>query len=215
MTLDAKSADVQKRGDRTRQWSEELAQTILLPTQTWQEPRYNAGRYAKSGLWLGGIAGCTSLVLNVIGSTLWPAMSGELQHPLRIIQVYLTFPLGESALQLNSGVLLSLGCLLYLGTGMLYGMLFELAISYFLPRAGVGMRLVSCSILAILIWSLNFFGLLIWVQPLLFGGRWIIDLIPWWVAALTHLVFGWTMALIYPLGTYQSEKSIADAHEVS
>ena len=182
MTLDAKLADTQSPGDHTQQWSEELAQTVLLPTQTWQEPQYNARRYAKSGLWLGGIAGCTSLVLNIVGSTRWPAMSGELQHPLRIIQVYLTFPLGESALQLNSGVLLSLGCLLYLATGMLYGMLFELAISYFLPRAGVGMRLVFCSLLAILIWTLNFYGLLIWLQPLLFGGRWIIDFIPWWVA---------------------------------
>ena len=35
-----------------------------------------------------------------------------------------------------------------------------------------------------------------------FGGRWIVDLIPWWVAALTHLVFGWTMLLVQPLGVF-------------
>ena len=64
-------------------------------------PGYRAARYIWAGLFLGGIAGCTSLLFNVIGSVLWPAISGEAQHPLRIIQVYLTFPLGETALQLG------------------------------------------------------------------------------------------------------------------
>ena len=41
-----------------------------------------------------------------------------------------------------------------------------------------------------------------WLQPLLFHGDWIVTMIPPWVAALTHLVFAWTMALVYPLGTY-------------
>ena len=91
---------------------------------------------------------------------------------------------------------------MYLATGMLYGMLFVVVLSYFLPNAGVGGRLAACSILAIAVWGLNFYGLLAWLQPLLLGGRWIIDLVPWWVAALTHLVFGWTIALVYPLASY-------------
>jgi hypothetical protein len=106
--------------------------------------------------------------------------------------------LGQRALQLEGGAVLMSGCLLYLGTGMLYGMLFELASSYFLPRAGVGARLVFYSILALAVWFVNFYGVLTWLQPLLLGGRWIVDLIPWWVGAATHLVFGWTMALVYP-----------------
>jgi hypothetical protein len=185
---------------------------IILPASlpTWQEPGYKVFHYAMAGLWLGSLAACTSLVVNVIGSALWPSISGEAQHPLRIIQVYLTFPLGESALQLNSGVALALGCLLFLGTGMLYGMLFELVISYFIPHAGIRARLVFCSILALAVWMLNFYGVLIWLQPLLFGGRWIVDLVPWWVGAITHLVFGWTMALVYPLGVYEPIKPTAE-----
>jgi hypothetical protein len=145
--------------------------------------------------------------MNVIGSVLWPAISGIDQHPLRLIQVYLTFPLGESALKLQSGGVLAFGCLLYIGTGMLYGMLFETAIAYFVPRAGMPARLVFCSILALFVWLLNFYGLMPWVQPLVSGGRWVVELIPWWVAALTHLAFGWTMALIYPLGVPARETS--------
>jgi hypothetical protein len=183
----------------TRSWDEELAASIAIPPQTWQDARYDAVQIAKVGLLVGGLGGCTSLLLNVIGSVFWPAVSGAAQHPLRLIQIYLTFPLGESALSLDGGVALALGCLLYLITGMLYGMLFVMAVSYVLPNAGVGARLVACSILAIAVWAVNFYILLGWIQPLLFGGRWIVELVPWWVAALTHLVFGWTVALLVPI----------------
>lgn len=193
----------QKPASRAQPWEKDVADTMLpAPLRPWKEPGYNAARYAVVGLMLGGIAGCTSLIVNVIGSALWPAISGEAQHPLRIIQVYLTFPLGESALQLNSGAVLALGCLLYLGTGMMYGMLFELVISYFLPFAGTGARLATCALLSVIVWAVNYYGVLLWLQPLLFGGSWIVDLIPSWVAVLTHLVFGLTMALLYPLGQY-------------
>jgi len=56
---------------------------------------------------------------------------------------------------------------------------------------------VACTFLALCLWAINFYAVLCWLQPLLFGGRWIIDLIPWWVAAATHVVFGWTIALLY------------------
>ena len=59
------------------------------------------------------------------------------------------------------------------------------------------------SLLSLAVWLVNFYGILYWLQPLLFGGRWIVDLIPWWVAAPTHLVFGWTMVVLYPLGRYR------------
>ena len=157
------------------------------------------------------LAGCVSLLLNVIGSVLWPAISGTTQHPLRLIQVYMTFPLGESALELDSGMLLALGCLMYLATGMLYGMLFVVVLSYVIPNAGVWGRLAACSVLAIAVWGVNFYGLLAWLEPLLFGGSWIIDLVPWWVAALTHLAFGWTIALVYPLASYNTSEALEAA----
>ena len=192
--------------DPSRQLAEDIAH-MIPPAAIVFNPGYHAARSIRAGLFLGGIAGCTSLLFNVIGSVLWPSISGQTQHPLRIIQVYLTFPMGETALQLDSGVLLALGCLLYLATGMLYGMLFEWALSYLIPNAGLLGRIVFCSILGLFIWGVNFYAILIWLQPLLFEHRWIIDLIPWWVAALTHLVFGWTMALVFPLGRPATENS--------
>jgi hypothetical protein len=201
MNLQTKPVNADTRASPARPWNDELADAIVIPPQPWQDPGYSASHYAKVGLLLGGLGGCTSLVANVIGSVLWPAVSGQAQHPLRLIQVYLTFPLGESAMTLDSGILLALGSVMYLTIGMLYGMLIVLAMSYFVPNADVWARLLAGSILALFVWLINFYLLLSWLQPLLLGGRWIAELIPWWVGALTHLVFGWTVALLYPVGT--------------
>jgi hypothetical protein len=198
MNAEPKSVAAQPSAEAARQWDDELADAIETPPPSWHEPGYNAFRFARSGLLLGAIAGCTSLIVNVIGSVLWPAISGQEQHPLRLIQVYLTFPFGQSALQLDSGLLLASGCILYLVTGMVYGVLFVLAISYFVPHAGLLARLVACCILALLVWTVNFYFVLTWLQPVVFGGAWIAQLVPWWVAAITHLVFGATISAIYP-----------------
>jgi hypothetical protein len=209
MFIDVTPDKTESSPDPNQDWDDQLAE-MLPPIQLRPlTPGYDFSYYAAAGLLQGALAGCTSLLVNVIGSVLWPAISGSAQHPLRLIQVYLTFPLGESALELSGGTLLALGCLMYLATGMLYGMLFVVVLSYFLPNAGLRARLVSCSILAIAVWLLNFYGVLAWLQPLLLGGRWIVELVPWWVAALTHLLFGWTIALVYPLGT--RAESIAES----
>jgi hypothetical protein len=175
----------------------ELPPVELQPLQ----PGFDMGSHAAAGLLQGALAGCTSLLANVIGSVVWPTASGAVQHPLHLIQVYLTFPLGAKALALEGGALLGLGALLYLATGMLYGMLFVLLLSYFLPQAKLPARLIACSLLALAVWIVNLYGVLAWLQPALVGGRWIVELVPWWVAAATHLLFGWTIAVIYPLGT--------------
>jgi hypothetical protein len=215
MNVKIKSEEARSLHVRDPEWNETLTEAMQAPLPTWQETNFSVLRYAKGGLLPGALAGCISLLMNVIGSVLWPAISGIDQHPLRLIQVYLTFPLGESALKLESGGVLALGCLLYIGTGMLYGMLFEMAIAYFVPRAGMPARLVFCSVLALLIYVLNFYCLLAWIQPSISGGRWVVELIPWWVAALTHLAFGWTMALLYPLGVSARETSTTSEQPIA
>ena len=58
-------------------------------------------------------------------------------------------------------------------------------------------------IFALALWVINFYLLLAWLQPALIPGRHhIVTEIPWWVAAATHLVFGWTMLLVQPLGKF-------------
>lgn len=186
-------------------WDQLPEQIIAPQLRPWAESGFTPWRHILRGAILGGIAGCTSLMMNIIGSISWTTGSGANQHPLHIVQVYLTFPLGEPALRLDGGLTLALGCVLYMVTGMLYGVLFEFLVSFFLPRAGWTARLVAFSLLGLALWAFNFYVLLSWLQPALFGGQWILELIPWWVAAATHLVFGLTMALIYTPDTDRAQ----------
>jgi hypothetical protein len=165
----------------------------------WQATGYYTAYYATTGFILGGVAAMSSLLLNIVGAMLFG------KQPLELIRVYLTFPMGEQALDFNAvdnGLILSIGCCLYIATGMLYGMLFQIVLTRFTADSSLAGRFVVVSLLAIAVWVVNFYGVLSWLQPLLFGGRWIVEQIPWWVAAITHLVFGWTMLLVYPLGRY-------------
>jgi hypothetical protein len=204
---EARLKELAKLHARARQLEVELAE---LPSATWPPKQYYAAYYATTGFLLGFYGAATSLIFNIIGSLLVPAFGGTPQNPLRLIQVYLTFPLGAKALELDSGLALAIGCCLYLGTGMVYGVFFQLALSWGAPQATLGRRIVLASILAVLVWLVNFYGILSWLQPLLFGGNWILELVPWWVALLTHLVYGWTMALVYPLGLFIPYRPVSE-----
>jgi hypothetical protein len=166
----------------------------------WARHGYYLTYYATAGFFLGMVAALVSLMFNIIGAS----VAGK--DPLQIIRVYLTFGLGAKALDpaFENGLALAMGCVLYIATGMLLGIIFHVVLSRYASKAGLAGRLVWASGVAVIIWLVNFYGLISWIQPLLFGGNWIVDNahLPWWVALATHLVFGWTMALMYPWGEF-------------
>ena len=189
---------------RTRQLESEIAAEELALRQ--QVSRDYPAYLATGGFLLGIFGAMASLIFNVIGSL----VAGK--PPLELIRVYLSFPLGGAGLSayrrwgahayaVSDSLIIALGCCLYLGTGMLLGVPVTLALRTFAPRRSMVTRLVVGGLAALVIWGVNFYGILWWLQPLLFGGRWIVDgsRLPWWVAAATHVVFGWTIALLYPL----------------
>lgn len=177
----------------------------------WRATGYYGAYYATAGFLLGSLGAIVSLLVNMIGAPL----AGK--SPLELIRVYLTFPLGGKALELTHGqtayavndrVILAFGCCLYLGTGMLLGIPIYMALARFAADGGIVKRLIVASIVSLLIWAIIFYGILSWLQPLLVEGdpgNWITNpaYLPWWVAAATHLIFGWTIALLYPLGQYR------------
>ncbi|MFM8413245.1 MAG: hypothetical protein ACKOCX_00815 [Planctomycetota bacterium] len=167
----------------------------------WARRGYYLTYYATAGFFLGMVGALASLVFNIAGATI----AGK--DPLQLIRVYLTFGLGEKALDpaFDNGLALAMGCVLYIATGMLLGIIFQVVLSRYAARAGLAGRLAWATALAVAVWLVNFYGLISWLQPLLFGGNWIVDNreLPWWVALATHLVFGWTMAVIYPWGEFR------------
>ena len=51
-------------------------------------------------------------------------------------------------------------------------------------------------------WVVNFYGILIWLQPRLVGQAYVLELMPAWVAALTHVIYGVTLGVLQPLGRF-------------
>ncbi|MEM7354689.1 MAG: hypothetical protein AAF657_28025 [Acidobacteriota bacterium] len=146
------------------------------------------------GTMFGTLGAVVSLLANVLGAPLFG------RHPLELIRVYLTFPMGERALTLDDGTLLLIGCVLYLVTGALYGILIHFVLEVFFPGASRRRIWQVAAAIGLALWVVNFYLILSWLQPLLLGGNWIVRLVPPWVGALTHLAFAGTVAVAETLG---------------
>jgi hypothetical protein len=193
---------VRLRAEAARLQAEIEADAFGRAAGEWARRGYYLTYYATTGFFLGMVAALVSLVFNIAGASI----AGE--DPLQLIRVYLTFGMGGRALDpaFDNGLALAMGCVLYIATGMLLGIVFQVVLSRWAAGSSLPGRLAWASGIAVAIWLVNFYGLLSWLQPLLFGGNWITSTdpvyLPWWVALATHLVFGWTMAVIYPWGEF-------------
>jgi len=176
----------------------ELQQEVdaLADHQVWTPPRYYVAYELMGGMVLGLIGAAASLLFNIIGSL----MTGR--HPLELIRVYLTFPMGEEALTLESDFTLAAAVCLYLLTGMVGGIPIHMILSRFFRDSSAGVRFAATTVMGLGVWLINFYGVLFWVQPALIGGNWIVERIPEWVAAATHLVFAWTMLAVHRFGQF-------------
>jgi hypothetical protein len=168
-------------------------------TDGWPPKGYYLLWHVVVGMTLGGIGALVSLAANMIGAPLF----GE--PALKLIRVYLTFPMGEQALQAEQGAVLFIGCMLYLATGALYGIGFHLVMSLFFNDASRMKKFVVATILGLSLWVVNFYLILSWLQPLLLGDNWIVRLVPVWVGALTHLAFAWTMLVGEFWGKFEAD----------
>jgi hypothetical protein len=191
-----RAGEVAELAELEQRVAELKAKLESTPRTWWPEPYY-ATYHVVVGSVLGLLAAGASLLFNVVGSL----MVG--QHPLQIVRVYLTFPLGERALRSEDGLALSTGVLLYLATGMCFGALLHGIGQRWFPRASLSRRLVLATVAGLALWLVNFYGLLLWLQPLVLGGSWIVDGVPPAVGAATHLVFAWALTLLAFLGRFE------------
>ena len=200
MDLESRKAELAELKRRVAELEAQIAAETRYPP--FRPTSYYTAYYATTGFMLGIFGAMTSLLLNVVGA----ALTGK--HPLELIRTYLTFPLGDQALDLppeQSALMLAIGVCLYLGTGMVLGIPVYLAITRWGGDKSIVGKLVIATGVSLAIWVINFYGILAWLQPAVIDmspENLIVHRVPWWVAAATHVVFGWTMVLVYPLGDY-------------
>ncbi len=191
--------------DRLAELQGEAAEILRLmeqsknkPKPEWPPKSFYWGYHVLTGLLLGSFGAFISLALNMIGS----AILGL--DTLHLIRIYLTFPMGDAAFQADSSLTLLFGVTLYIATGAVYGIIFEAIMWKYFSTSPKRKRFLVATALGLGIWIVNFYCILSWLQPMLFGGTWIISMIPAWVAGVTHLAFAWTMLLIGEFGHFEA-----------
>jgi len=207
MDTSQKLAELQKLRAQAVRLETEIAAEIGGKAD-WPPKSYYTTYHVLAGMVLGFIGAATSLLFNIVGAAMLD------KHPLQLIRVYLTFPLGERALELEGGFALAAGCCLYLGTGMFGGIPFHLVLSRFFDDASTARRFAVATVLALGVWVINYYAILSWAQPLMIGGSWILEQIPIWVAVCTHLVFGWTLLLVDQWGRFTPPAPLSKEREL-
>ena len=90
-----------------------------------------------------------------------------------------------------------------ISTGVLFGTIFAFGARKFC--SGLERYILAGTGYGIAIWLLNFYGILSWLQPLLYGRAFILEEIPIAVAVLTHICYGLTVAFV----TYVLQRDVS------
>ena len=123
------------------------------------------------------------------------------QNPLLFLRVYGTVFLGPRALTTEYLNFFMLVAVVHFSVGASAGAVFQVFISRFVPDRP-GLQIVLGGVYGLLMWVVNFYVVIAWLQPRLFGEALVLKLMPVWIAALTHLIYGLTLGVLQPLARF-------------
>lgn len=169
---------------------------IAPPSPGWPPAGFYLTYYVISGLLLGILGSLTSFAFHILGSLLVN------QDPLLFLRVYGTVFLGQRALTTDDLNFFMLVAVVHFSIGAVAGAIFNVALNRMAPMRP-GMQIVSGGFYGLLMWIVNFYGVLVWLQPRLVGRAYVLELMPVWVAALTHVIYGVTLGALQPLGRFR------------
>ncbi len=199
MAADLHQKEIRREIEGHRQAIAELeAKLSALPGEQrgWPPPGFYMTFYVVAGLTLGTIAAIASFIFNVFGSLI------VAQDPMKILRVYGTFFIGQDALTTDNLNFLMLVLLTHMIVGALGGAVFHVIINRNFADQSRRQKLLYAALFGCAIWLINFYGIISWLQPLLVGQAYILRLMPFWVAALTHIFYGLALGLLQPLGRF-------------
>lgn len=165
------------------------------PAHTWPPAGFYLTFYVVSGLIIGILGSLTSFLFNVAGSLLIK------QDPLLFLRVYGTVFLGAKALNTDDLNFFMLVAVVHFSVGASAGAVYHVLVNWLVPDRPV-LHIVLGASYGLLMWVVNFYLVIAWLQPAVFGEMLVLKLMPMWVAASTHLIYGLTLGLLQPLGRF-------------
>jgi hypothetical protein len=186
--------------ERQRAELAELERRLLLTEPepaplNWPPTGFYLTYYVVAGTLLGILGSLTSFAFHVVGSLLVD------QDPLYVLRVYGTVFLGAQALHTTDLNFFMLVAVVHFSVGAVAGAVFHVLVNRFPPK-NVPTVVALGGAYGLAMWIVNFYFVLVWLQPRLVGTAWVLQLMPTWVAALTHLIYGLTLGVLQPLGRF-------------
>jgi hypothetical protein len=190
------SEDIAREIERHRAAIAELeAQLRQHSAPSWPPAGFYLTFYIVAGTMIGILGSLTSFLFHIVGSLMVK------QDPLLFLRVYGTVFLGPDALTTDDLSFFMLVAIVHFSVGACAGAVFHVVVNRFFPDR-TGLQVVLGAAYGLLMWIANFYLILWWLQPLLVGDMYVLKLMPAWVAALTHLIYGVTIGLLAPLGRF-------------
>jgi hypothetical protein len=170
---------------------------------SWPPPGFYLTYYVVAGTILGILGSLVSFICNVLGSLLVN------QDPLRVLRVYGTVFLGPAALTTDQLDFFMIVAIVHFSVGAAAGAVFHVLVNRFVPGRA-GLQVVLGAGYGLVMWVVNFYLVIAWLQPLLVGRAYVLQLMPVGVAVATHVVYGLTLGLLQPLGRFVAYRPAED-----
>ena len=189
--------DIERKIQSHRAAIADLEARLLAPPASpgWPPHGFYLTFYVVAGTMIGILGSLVSFLFHVVGSLLVN------QDPLMFLRVYGTVFLGEKALTTDDLTFFMLVAVVHFSVGAIAGAVFHVGVNWLVPDRPVA-QIALGALYGLLMWLVNFYGVLIWLQPRLVGQPFVLNLMPAWVAALTHVIYGLTLGLLQPLGRF-------------
>jgi hypothetical protein len=181
---------------------EQRLSAMVPASSSWPPRGFYLTFHVVAGLMIGVLGSITSFFFHIVGSLLVN------QDPLYVLRVWGTVFLGERALTTTDLNFFMLVAVVHFSIGAVGGAVFHVLVSFFVPDRPLR-QLVLGGAYGLLMWIVNFYFVLVWLQPRLVGQAYVLQLMPPWIAALTHLIYGLTLGALQPLGRFQPYRGAA------
>ena len=165
------------------------------PSAPWPPAGFYLTFYVVAGTMIGILGSLVSFAFHVVGSVLIS------QDPLRLLRVYGTVFLGARALTTDDLNFFMLVAVVHFSVGALAGAVFHVLVNYLVPGR-TGAQIALGALYGVAMWLVNFYVVIAWLQPRLVGEAYVLELMPAWIAALTHVIYGVTLGVLQPLGRF-------------